>query len=163
MAKDKEIEYKTPEDVAEEKARKKASKAYDEAMPEPDTTFGKLGRKALGAMAAPAGAIVGGAYLGTQPGSPGVIDSAKYGAKGMYHAMTGNKKAIAEAEQEFKDATKRAQSVKTKRDEGETTNAMGDKYARGGMTASRRADGIATKGKTRGTMVAMCGGGMYKK
>jgi hypothetical protein len=29
-------------------------------------------------------------------------------------------------------------------------------------SASRRADGIATKGKTKGTMVAMCGGGMYK-
>jgi hypothetical protein len=32
------------------------------------------------------------------------------------------------------------------------------KYAKGG-TASKRADGIATKGKTRGTMI-MCGGGM---
>ena len=38
--------------------------------------------------------------------------------------------------------------------------AMG--YAKGG-SASSRADGIATKGKTRGTMVKMCGGGMYKK
>ena len=40
-------------------------------------------------------------------------------------------------------------------------NAMGDTYAKGGMTASKRADGIATKGKTRGTIV-MCGGGAYK-
>ena len=30
-------------------------------------------------------------------------------------------------------------------------------------SASSRADGIATKGKTRGTMVTMCGGGMAKK
>jgi hypothetical protein len=44
----------------------------------------------------------------------------------------------------------------------ENTNAMGDTYAKGGMTASKRADGIAQRGKTRGTMV-MCGGGMYKK
>ena len=36
-------------------------------------------------------------------------------------------------------------------------------YAKGGMTASKRADGIATKGKTRGTMIAMCGGGMMKR
>jgi hypothetical protein len=38
-------------------------------------------------------------------------------------------------------------------------------YAKGGSvsSASRRADGIATKGKTKGTMIAMCGGGMYKK
>ena len=34
-------------------------------------------------------------------------------------------------------------------------------FAAGG-SASKRADGIAQKGKTRGTIV-MCGGGMYKK
>jgi hypothetical protein len=39
----------------------------------------------------------------------------------------------------------------TKPDTGETTNPMGDKYAKGG-SASARADGIATKGKTRGKM-----------
>ena len=32
-----------------------------------------------------------------------------------------------------------------------------------GGTASARADGIAQRGKTKGTMVTMCGGGMYKK
>lgn len=36
-----------------------------------------------------------------------------------------------------------------------------DRYAQGGMTASKRADGIAQRGKTRGTMVA-CGGGYMK-
>lgn len=36
------------------------------------------------------------------------------------------------------------------------------KLAKGG-SASSRADGCATKGKTKGTMIAMCGGGMYKK
>jgi hypothetical protein len=30
---------------------------------------------------------------------------------------------------------------------------------KGGMTASKRADGIATKGKTRGTMITMKNGG----
>ena len=30
------------------------------------------------------------------------------------------------------------------------------------VSASRRADGIAQRGKTRGTMVAMCGGGYMK-
>ena len=30
-------------------------------------------------------------------------------------------------------------------------------------SASKRADGIATKGKTRGTMITMCGGGMSKR
>ena len=42
----------------------------------------------------------------------------------------------------------------------EASRDMG--MAKGGMTASSRADGIAQKGKTRGTIV-MCGGGMYKK
>ena len=36
------------------------------------------------------------------------------------------------------------------------------KMAKGG-SASARADGCASKGKTKGTMVTMCGGGMYKK
>ena len=36
------------------------------------------------------------------------------------------------------------------------------KLASGG-SASRRADGVATKGKTKGTMIAMCGGGMMKR
>ena len=39
----------------------------------------------------------------------------------------------------------------------EKIKSMG--YAKGGMTASKRADGIATKGKTKGKMIAMCGGG----
>jgi hypothetical protein len=34
-------------------------------------------------------------------------------------------------------------------------------YKRGGMTASKRADGCAERGKTKGTMV-MCGGGYAK-
>jgi hypothetical protein len=39
----------------------------------------------------------------------------------------------------------------TKPDTGETTNPMGDKYARGGKvsSASSRADGCAIRGKTR--------------
>lgn len=38
-------------------------------------------------------------------------------------------------------------------------------YRRGGSvgSASKRADGIAQRGKTRGTTVAMCGGGMTRK
>ena len=35
------------------------------------------------------------------------------------------------------------------------------KLAKGG-SASSRADGMATKGKTKGKIIAMCGGGMYK-
>jgi hypothetical protein len=147
------------QDAKDEKDRQKAAKAYDKEMPEPDTTFGKLARKAAGAASVIPGAVVGGAYLGASPDGPGVLDSAKYGAKSMYHAMAGNKKEGDEALEEFKAATKRAQSVKTKRNTGETTNAMGDNYKKGGMTASKRADGCAVKGKTKGTMITMKGGG----
>jgi hypothetical protein len=47
-------------------------------------------------------------------------------------------------------------------DRASRTNAMGDTFKKGGMTASSRADGIAQRGKTKGTMV-MCGGGMARK
>ena len=45
--------------------------------------------------------------------------------------------------------------------ENKDTSDMSMGMKKGG-TASSRADGIAQKGKTRGTIV-MCGGGMYKK
>ena len=41
------------------------------------------------------------------------------------------------------------------------TPRMSDDYKKGGMTASKRADGIAQRGKTKGTIV-MCGGGYMK-
>ena len=143
------------QEAQDEKDRIKAGKAYDKEMPEPDTTFGKLARRAAGVASVIPGAVVGGAYLGSSPDGPGVLDSAKYGAKSMYHAMAGNKKEGDEALEEFKAATKRAQSVKTKSDTGETTNPMGDKYKKGGSvsSASKRADGIAQRGKTKGKML----------
>lgn len=45
---------------------------------------------------------------------------------------------------------------------GRRVRMVEQEYKKGGMTASKRADGIAQRGKTRGTIV-MCGGGMYKK
>jgi hypothetical protein len=150
------------QEAADAKMRERARKQHDKEMPEADTTFGKLGRKAAGAAMTVPGALVGGALLGPQPGSPGYIDSAKFGAKTAYHTMAGNKKENEEAAKEYMDAAKRAQSIETKRNTGENTNAAGDSYKKGGMTASSRADGIAQRGKTRGTIV-MCGGGMYKK
>jgi hypothetical protein len=155
-------EKQAREEQADRKMRAAADKAYNKEMPEPDTTFGKLGRKAAGAAMAPAGALVGGALLGTQPGSPGIIESAKFGAKSMYHTLAGNKKEDEEATKSYLDAAKRAQSVKTKRNTGENTNPAGDTFKRGGKvsSASSRADGCATKGKTKGTMITMKNGGM---
>jgi len=49
-------------------------------------------------------------------------------------------------------------------DESKLPKGLTPKMANGGKvgSASKRADGIATKGKTRGTMI-MCGGGKVKK
>ena len=60
--------------------------------------------------------------------------------------------AIEEAKQDAKDAAARKK-----------ISDMG--YKKGGsvFSASKRADGIATKGKTKGTIIAMCGGGMMKR
>ena len=93
----------TPEDVAERKAMLKATKAFNQAMPEADTTF-----------------------RGT-----------------MFESSSGSK-----AKKDPRDAVR-----------GQRGYASGGKVS----SASKRADGIATKGKTKGTMIAMCGGGMYKK
>ena len=54
------------------------------------------------------------------------------------------------------------QEQKDMRDAEKAYNKSLTSMKKGGMTASARADGIATKGKTRGKIV-MCGGGMYKK
>jgi hypothetical protein len=60
--------------------------------------------------------------------------------------------------QEAKDA-----AMQVKKDKAyNAAKTYPDDFAKGGMTASKRADGIAQRGKTRGTIV-MCGGGMYKK
>ena len=120
-----------------------------------DKKSSSLGRKFFAATMAPAGAVVGGTYLGLEPDGPGIIDSAKYGAKKMYHGIAENKKEEAEADQEFKNATKRARSVKRQPNKGENTNPAGDTFKHGGSvgSASKRADGCAVRGKTKGRMV----------
>jgi len=51
--------------------------------------------------------------------------------------------------QEAKDA-----AMQSKKDKAyNAAKTYPDDYAKGGMTASRRADGIAQRGKTRGTMI----------
>jgi hypothetical protein len=73
--------------------------------------------------------------------------------------------SIEEMKQEAADAKMREKAAKAY-DKSLTTTEPAPapvvKKAKGGMTASKRADGIAQRGKTKGTIV-MCGGGMYKK
>ena len=62
------------------------------------------------------------------------------------------------------DASVRRQSRKDMPEQpGSGIRVEGKKKGGTVGSASRRADGIATKGKTRGTMIAMCGGGRAKK
>jgi len=69
------------------------------------------------------------------------------------------------AERKMQDATEKAYSksltstdyAPEKKDPRDAVRGQRG-YAKGGMTASKRADGIAQRGKTRGTIV-MCGGG----
>ena len=111
--------YMTPEDVAEEKAAKKATDAYNKAMPEADTTFGNLEK---------------------EPENRGFtraeVDKIRAGE-------TGAKARKAE----FTSAETKGGAALMYR------NPMGKKMASGGMTASKRADGCATKGKTKGRFV----------
>jgi len=163
-----DIEYKTPEDVADEKARMKAGKAYDAAMPEADTTTGNFesyrkqkqgeiaGRKAANAAADAAK---------SEKLSKAQYDKSVKDYEKELALDPPDKNPVGYKLRKFSD------TVGDKmRGVGEFFNinnmtSMDDKaqmkarkdvkgYATGGSvsSASRRADGIATKGKTRGKM-----------
>jgi hypothetical protein len=74
-----------------------------------------------------------------------------------------SKESVEEAIQAAKDAKDRAKAEKAYNDASTTPpapkSAPAEKKAKGGYV--KAADGIAQRGKTRGTMV-MCGGGMSK-
>jgi hypothetical protein len=112
----------------------------------------KLGRRLIAPIAGAASGLAGAALLGSQPDMP-VASSAKFGARVGYNTVMQDKEALDAAGKEFEADVKRAKSVKRQRDTGENTNPAGDTYKKGGMTASKRADGIAQRGKTRGKMV----------
>ena len=117
----------------------------------------------------------GGTYLKSQKApltAAGVGTAATVGTvyKDMKNAQD-EREAAAELKRESRGVRKN--STDLARDEAQEMNMLEqtDKasraaskdmgFAKGG-SASSRADGIAQKGKTRGTIV-MCGGGMYKK
>ena len=136
-----------------EKANKGYKQHYEDERKENEADK-KLAKKALGVLG---GAAAGLAGLGasTMKDMPGPIDSAVNMAKMGYHTMTDNKEGVEKAAKEMKDAVKRNQSIERKKDSGDTTNPMGDKYRKGGKvsSASKRADGCAIKGKTKGRIV----------
>ena len=62
-------------------------------------------------------------------------------------------KAKQSADRSFKDFSGEAGNIIGNEMYQQRQNAAGDTYKKGGMTASKRADGIAKKGKTRGRFV----------
>ena len=73
-------------------------------------------------------------------------EAKKHEAKSKEDSMTaGQKQSMQEAKDE--EAYQKRKTAPT------TKTEMGKAFAKGGMTASSRADGCATKGKTRGKMV----------
>jgi hypothetical protein len=125
MADEYKIEDISPEDVAEKKYLKKAGAAYDKAMPEADTTFGKLKGKSA------------------------------FQNKFQYpeSAQSPKSKFISPKEDKFTyDDTEGGASLMYRKPYTKPMKAGGK------VSASSRADGIAQRGKTKGTMV-MCGGG----
>jgi hypothetical protein len=145
------------EDMSEEELSRKSGKAYDKAMPEADTTFGKMEKKPPVTKARKVAEEMESER--TYPISskmaketPTMAQSGKDALKagiGLPLAMgvdmiTGPKRR---SDEEMSELTREV--------------AKGNKYAKGG-SASSRADGCAERGKTRGMMV-MCGGGMTRK
>jgi hypothetical protein len=144
-----EIEYKTPQDVAEDKRRKKADAAYEKAMPEPDTTTGKLKGQSI-------------------------MDSIrKYSpnqAAEVEESEATTKKYGDTASKDFKEGKYGSAALNAVKGLGSAADTLlvkgpkaaafaarnrlvdGEKMANGG-SASSRADGCCTKGKTRGKMV----------
>ena len=79
---------------------------------------------------------------------------------------------VNEAEEDYVTPAMRAAMEEQKREVKDTEatskayeRARTTPYAKGGKvgSASKRADGIAQRGKTKGTTVVMCGGGYAKK
>ena len=124
-------EYKTPEDVAEEKALKKAGAAYDKAMPEADTTFNMSERKDFDANIKRAKESL----------------AMKEGDNAVYSKERGLGPGMAARRLEKRGVDIPGLVGKRVRNE-----AVGMKKG-GKVSASSRADGIATKGKTRGKFV----------
>lgn len=184
------MEDMTPEDVADMKMRERAGKAYDQAMPEPDTTFGKLRSRAgsksgslpplkpppgrydsvrpegfeQDVLADKLGAVKQGLRGLGKVGKGAALAAIPGGVLGADpHDMNRGAKMMRGAMDKYLSAADRQGAADREMDAQMRRETRGVEYKKGGSvsSASKRADGIAQRGKTRGTMV-MCGGGYMK-
>ena len=158
-----DIEYKTPQDVADEKSRKKAGAAYDKAMPEPDTTTGNFDsfrKQKQGEIATRQAATDAAKQARDDAKSKAVYEQSvrKYEREKMLNP-DGINKSLDKGLDTIGDKVRSVgeffgSNRMTSMDDKAQMKARKDVkgYAKGGMTASKRADGIAQRGKTRGKM-----------
>lgn len=124
------------EGMSEAELIRRSSKAYDEAMPEADTTFGNLPKR-MPKSDAPTQNLPGRFAPGT------TMDSLKRRAPSE-PAMPPDTSASGTSLKEFFN-----RKAKPRKDDGMVPLKSGGKVS----SASSRADGCATKGKTKGRMV----------
>ena len=124
--------YMTPEDVEEEKMSKKAEKAYNKAMPEADTTFNMSERK----------------DFDTDIKRAKESLAMKEGDNAVYSKERGLGPGMAARRLEKRGVDIPGLVGKRVRNE-----AVGMKKGGAVGSASKRADGIATKGKTKGRFI----------
>ena len=158
-----DIDYKTPQDVADDKARTKAGKAYDTAMPEADTTTGDFEsyrKQKQGEIAERQASLDAANKARDNAKSKAVYDQSvkKYEREKILNP-DGINKVLDKGLDKIGDKVRSVgeffgSNRMTSMDDKAQMKARKDVkgYASGGMTASSRADGIAVKGKTRGKM-----------
>jgi hypothetical protein len=114
----------------------------------------------------------GGSGLGTMLGMKGALAGTAVGAnylmdRNAEKEAQDKREADAEMRREARGVQKPAnfdamqESIQDAKDAAARKKISGMGYAKGGKvgSASKRADGIASKGKTKGTMITMYGGG----
>ena len=137
------------EDMSEEELSSKSGKAYDKTMPEPDTTTGKLQGKSIMDM-----------IEKYNPGAKetikeGELATEKYGNNASSEFKKGNYgSALKEGAKGLGSAAKTmAVDVPVEAARAAILRLKHGEKMAGGGTASSRADGIAQRGKTRGTII----------
>jgi len=160
-----DIEYKTPQDVADEKSRKKAGAAYDKAMPEPDTTtgdFDNFRKQRQGEIAERQASTDAAKKAKDTAKSKAVYDQSvkKYEREKILNP-DGISKSLDKGLDNIGDKVRSVgkffgSNRMTSRNDTAQMQARRDVkgYAKGGLS---KANGVAVKGKTKGTMVSMKG------
>jgi hypothetical protein len=146
---DQDMENVTPQDLKDAKTRTKERKAYKDASKIEDTEDENYGHEGRGQEAGVGKRIVSTALKGAGKAFEKIFEAneyldKKYGENVPENASTkAGRRALFGEKPETQ--TRAAKYV---------TNTLGKySYAKGGMTASSRADGCAQRGKTRGKII----------